>query len=64
MLTKKVVVVLVVIAIILGVFSVAYSLIDSGDKISTTTPLVIYEDSEDGGVGVNILSSEVSDKDG
>jgi len=59
-LSKKTVVILVIIAIVLVVFSVAYTQLGLGEKISTNAP----ESSESGlgEVGINILPPVTEDK--
>ena len=59
-LSKRVVLVLVIIAIVLGAFSIVYTQFGLGEKISTTTP----ESSESGvgNVGINILPPTTEDK--
>ena len=61
--SKKAVVILVVIALVLAVVSVSYSTLSSGKKLSTIIPGA-KEDSGRGKVGIEVLPTEVEDKGG
>jgi len=61
--TKKIVTVLVIIAIVLACFAVVFHYFDLGKKISTTAPGTgSAEDSSGGKVGVVILPPSVEDR--
>ncbi|VVB78289.1 Uncharacterised protein [uncultured archaeon] len=61
MVSKKVVVILVIVAIILASLSVTYSLMKSGQKIPTNSPSEI-KGSGQGKVGVTVNPPSVEDK--
>lgn len=64
MVSKKIVIIFVIIALILAVFSVMLSVVNSGERISTTTPSVILEDVGEGKVGIEIVPPVIEDKNG
>ncbi len=59
---KKVVVILVIIALILAVASVAFTMLDSGKKVSTNTSQGSDSSVEQGKVGIEIIPSDIEDK--
>jgi flagellar basal body-associated protein FliL len=62
-LSKKTVIILVIIAIVLASFAVAYNYFDLGKKISTTdSGNEKLTDSSGGKVGIVILPPEIEDK--
>jgi len=64
MVSKKVVVVLVIIALVLAVFSVVMSVSNSSENVSTSTGNQILEDDDRGQVSLNINPAIVEDKNG
>ena len=59
---KKVVVLLVIIALILAIASVTFMVLDSGKKVSTTSPQGSDSSVGQGEVGIGILPPVVEDK--
>jgi uncharacterized protein YceK len=66
MINKKAVLVLILVALLLAGFSIVYSMIDSGEEVSTTNYYtnINTEDSEGGMVGVKVSPPVIEDKNG
>jgi len=66
MINKKAVVLLVIIALVIAGFSIVFSMVDSGEKVSTTNYYnnINTRDSEGGMVGIRINPPSIEDKDG
>lgn len=66
MINKKAVVALVIIAFVVAGFSIVFSMISSGEKVSTTNYFnnVNTRDSEGGMVGVKVNPPSIEDKYG
>ena len=65
MINKKAVLAIVIVALLLAGFSIVYSMIESGEKVSTTNYYqnINAKDSVNGMVGVEIIPPAVEDKD-
>ena len=61
MVSKKVVTILIIVALVLAIGSIVYGSVNKGEKVSTTVPEVT-EDTGAGEIGVTVLPPVVEDK--